>query len=137
MENLHLSTYEKYLTSTLSMTLEEMNSVYAQMIEGVNDDEDAQELFRDILENAISYIQYRGNWTLWDRESKINNDESRSHCHNSLIVKFNVYARYMKSKGYSTEWRDVLGDENEHTHTRKRIGDFACYMVFINALGSR
>lgn len=34
-------------------------------------------------------------------------------------------------------WRDVLGDEQENPSCRKRIGDFACYLVFVNALLAR
>lgn len=64
-------------------------------------------------------------------------DAQRSSCHDALIGKFNMFARYMKSQGYSTEWHEVLGDETVHPYTRKRIGDFACYLVFVNAINER
>ena len=137
MENILLTNYQGYLSSILSLTYEEMEKIYLQMTEGVNADEDAKELFMDVLEQAVSYLQYRSKWILWDKVARSENDSKRTSCHNALITKINVFARYMKSIGYSTEWREALGDENEHSHTRKRIGDFACYMVFINALGAR
>ena len=85
------------------MTLEEMETLHAQMIKDIGNNEDAQ----------------------------------RSSCHDALIAKFNIFARYMKGQGYSTEWRDILGDENVNPYTRKRIGDFACYLVFVNAINER
>ena len=57
--------------------------------------------------------------------------------HDTLIINFNTFARYMKSRGHSTEWRDALGDETVLPKIRKRIGDFACYLVFVNALNER
>ena len=137
MNHLYLCTYEKYLSSQMALTLNEMDVIYTQMTQGIEQDEDAKELFQDILEQAINYMQYRANWILWDREKKMKNDEMRTSCHDSLIIKFNIFARYMKLKEYSTEWREILGDEKVNPYTRKRIGDFACYMVFINALGAR
>lgn len=35
------------------------------------------------------------------------------------------------------KWRDRLGDEKDDPYNRKRIGDFACYLVFINSLNAR
>ena len=137
MNHLYLCTYEKYLSSQMALTLDEMDAIYTQMTQGTEQDEDAKELFQDILVQAINYMQYRANWILWDREKKTKSDEMRTMCHDSLIIKFNIFARYMKSKGYSTEWRDILGDEKANSYTRKRIGDFACYMVLIYALGAR
>lgn len=137
MSKFYLNTYQEYTTSTLSLTLEEMEAVYMQMTKDIARDEDATELYQDILEQAVKYVEYRSNWVLWDNETKTKNDEIRSNFHNSLILKMNIFARYMKSVGHSTEWRETLGDENSHSHVRKRIGDFACYMVFINALGAR
>lgn len=137
MKDFYLHTYQNYTTSTLSLTLEEMEAIYTQMTKDIPGDEDATELYQDILEQAVKYVEFRSNWILWDNETKMENDGIRSDFHNSLILKLNVFARYMKSQGYSTEWRDTLGDENSHSHVRKRIGDFACYMVFINALGAR
>ena len=137
MKDFYLNTYQKYTASTLSLSLEEMEAVYTDMTQNIAGNEDAIELYQDILELAVKYVEYRSNWVLWDNETKAKNDEIRSRFHDSLIVKLNVFARYMKSIGHSTEWRDTLDDENSHSHVRKRIGDFACYMVFINALGAR
>ena len=70
-------------------------------------------------------------------EEKMDKDSSRTSCHNSLIVKFNQLARYLKSQGRAAVWRDTLGYEEDNKYFRKRIGDFACYLVFVNSLLAR
>jgi len=48
-----------------------------------------------------------------------------------------MLARYVKMQGKAAQWRDCLGDEKENPYNRKRIGDFACYLVFINSINAR
>ena len=38
-------------------------------------------------------------------------------------------ARYLKTQGKNTEWRDALGYEEDDKYYRKTIGDFGCYIV--------
>lgn len=137
MDMFKANTYAEYLTTDLSLTLEEMNDLHIKMLRGIDKDEDAVELYRDLLSQALRYFQYRVNWALWSWEEKMSKDENRTSCHNALITNFNMLARYMKSLGYSTEWREFLGDETVDPYTRKRIGDFACYLVFANAINER
>ena len=131
------NTYAEYLPTNLSLTLEEMNELHIQMLKGISEDEDAMELYQTLLLQALRYFQFRVNWAVWDYEEKMSKDQSRTGCHNTLIANFNMLARYMKSLGISTEWRDILGDETEEPFARKRIGDFACYLVFVNAINER
>ena len=49
----------------------------------------------------------------------------------------NMLARYLRMQGKSASWRDTLGEESENPYYRKRIGDFACYLVFIGSLNAR
>lgn len=131
------NTYSEYLPSDLSLTLEEMEQIHTQMLVGIGSDDDLIELYQELLSQALKYFQYRVNWAQWEREKQLENDSYRTSCHNALIMKFNILARYQKSLGHSTQWRDSLGDENLHPYTRKRIGDFACYLVFVNAINER
>lgn len=137
MNQFRKNTYKDYLSTSLSLTLDEMESIYSDMIINIDADEDATELYQDVLEQAIAYVNYRVKFALWDNETRLENDKLRSSCHDTLIIRFNVLARYLKSRNFSTEWRDALGDENADPYVRKRIGDFACYMVFVNGLGER
>lgn len=40
-------------------------------------------------------------------------------------------------QGKDTSWREKLGYEKEDVYNRKVIGDFACYIVFVNSLNAR
>ena len=82
-------------------------------------------------------VKLHNEMALINKEEKMDTDPSRSACHNSLIVKFNQLARYLKMQGKSASWRDTLGYEENDKYNRKRIGDFSCYIVFINSISSR
>ena len=40
-------------------------------------------------------------------------------------------------QGKTAAWRDTLGFEEDDKYNRKRLGDFACYIVFINSISAR
>ncbi len=129
--------YENYLSAPLNLPIGEMARLYAGMAEEIGDDPDALELFEELMENAVRYASFRASWLLWSPAEKADRDASRSACHNSLIVKFNQLARYLKQQGQTAAWRDTLGYEEQDRCFRKRIGDFACYLVFVYGISGR
>ena len=129
--------YSDYLPQPQSLSLEEMERLHAEIAAGIGDDPDALELYDELVETATRYASIRANWSLWDVSVKMERDFSRTSCHNSVIVKFNQMARYLKTQGKDTPWRDTLGYEENDKYFRKRIGDFACYIVFINSILAR
>ena len=135
MERIH--TYAEYLSTDLSLSIEEMNELHIQMRTEIGADEVALELYKDLLEQAVKYSEFRAKWFLWSKEEKIEQDAYRTSCHNALIDKFNILARYLKNHDYSVEWRESLGDVEKSPYVRKRIGDFACYLVFVEAVNAR
>ena len=68
---------------------------------------------------------------------KMDTDSLRTSHHDSVISHFNMLARYLRMQGKKAAWRDALGDENENKYGRKTIGDFACYLVFMNSICAR
>lgn len=134
---MEISVYKEYVDMEKSLTLEEMEKLHQEMIAEIGNDEDALEIYRDLVIAANKYADYRAKWCTWDREEKLEKDASRTMCHNSLIMNFNMLARFLKSQGKEAAWREVLGEEGEHPYNRKRIGDFACYIVFINSICAR
>ena len=130
-------TYEEYLLEPKSISIEKMHLLHKQILDEICGDNEAEELYGDLIECATRYVDFRANWFLWDRETRIERDASRTSCHNSLIVKFNMLARYLHLQGKHTAWRDDLGYETDDKYTRKTIGDFACYLVFINSIHAR
>lgn len=129
-----MTTYTEYLKNTDSLTLETMNNMLYEMLSEIETDEDSQELFDELLEKAIKYTEIRAKWNLMSSRERAEADAGRTMCHDSLIVKFNQLAKYLKINGKSAGWRDQLGyDELD----RKRIGDFAAYLVFVSCLNTR
>lgn len=132
-----VTTYEKYLEKQKSLTIGQMHEIHTEILLDIAGDLDAKELYEELIKTATKYTAFRSEWLLWDRITKIERDGSRTSCHNSLIVKFDILARYVKSQGKEAKWRDSLGYEKDDKYNRKTIGDFACYLVFINSLNAR
>lgn len=132
-----LSTYEDYLSTEKSLSLESMVKLHCDMINEIGSDSDALELYDELVDKATRYALFRAEWLLMGKEEKADRDSSRSACHNSLIVKFNMLARYLKMQGKAAAWRDTLGYEEDDKYNRKRIGDFGCYIVFVNSINAR
>ena len=129
--------YEDYRLMPMSLALEEMAALHREMAEEIGSDEDAVELYGDLLAAAVKYMDSRAHWPLWSREEKLENDAARTSRHNMVILSFNQLARYLKMQGKAAVWRDVLGEEAENPDYRKRLGDFACYLVFVQSLNAR
>ena len=136
-EIIMFASYERYLQEPKSLTVEKMRALQEGILGEIAGDTEAQEIYENLVEVATKYAGIRAQWLLWDRITKIENDDSRTSCHNSLIVKFDMLARYVKSRGKEAAWRDELGYEKDDRYNRKVIGDFACYLVFVNSLNAR
>lgn len=132
-----IPSYEDYLSMPQSLSTQDMAALHRDIIAQVADDPDALQLYEELIITATKYIIFRSNWLLWTREEKMRQDSGRTACHDSVIVKFNQLARYLKAQGHDTAWRDTLGYEEEDRYCRKRIGDFACYLVFVNSVLAR
>ena len=132
-----ITTYEEYLQGPKSLTLETMQDLHRQMIEEITGDDDAEEIYDELIAQATRYASFRANWYVWDRETRMDKDDNRTSCHNSLIIKFNMLGRYLKMQGKAAAWRDALGYEEDDRYNRKTIGDFACYLVFVNSINAR
>lgn len=132
-----LGSLQDYEKMELSIPLERMVELHTQMLEEIGTDEDALELYEELVKQANRYVQFRSNWILWSREEKMEHDASRTSCHDSLIVKFNQLAKFLQMIGKETQWRKELGFIEDDPYNRKRIGDFACYIIFMNSICAR
>ncbi len=129
--------YEDYLPMAKSLSMENMAGLHKELIHEIGNDKDALDLYRELIETATRYAAIRAGWLLWTREERMDRDSSRTSCHNSLIVKFNQLAKYLSLQGRPAAWRNALGYEEDDAYNRKRVGDFGCYLVFINTLAAR
>ena len=132
-----ITSYEKYLEQPKSLTVEKMRDIHEKILNAISDDADAKEIYDELMEAATKYASFRSQWFVWDRETRMERDDSRTSCHNSLITKFNMLSRLLKMQGKDIEWRDELGYIEDDPYNRKVIGDFACYLVFVNSINAR
>lgn len=130
-------TYEEYLHTPKSLPLNEMQELHTQILSDIGTDSEAQELYDELIGASIKYASIRARWLTLTAEEKASTDSRRTSAHDSVITHINMLARYLKMQSGETAWRDVLGDEKEDPDNRKRIGDFGCWLAFINALAAR
>ena len=130
-------TYEEYLKRPKAITFEKMQTIHTEMIAEIGTDVDALELYDELIKIATRYATIRANWLLLSREKKSEQDSGRTSCHNSVITHFNMLVRYLKQQGKAAAWRDELGYEEDNPYNRKAIGDFACYLAFVNGINAR
>ena len=131
------NTFEKYMEEPHSLSMEQMRDIHRELLEEIGKDLDAVELYEELIAVATRYAAIRAGWQQLSREEKMDRDPSRTSCHNSVITHFNMLARYLKMQGKQAEWRDLLGYEEGDKYFRKTIGDFGCYLVFVNSLCAR
>lgn len=133
-----IGTYEDYLAKPKALSVEQMSQLHAQLAAELADpDEDTLELYQYLMNNALQYAQIRAAWTMQTPEERAAADAGRTRCHNAVISSFDALARWLRQQGKEAAWRDALGYEKDDRYNRKVIGDFACYLVFVNGLLAR
>ena len=120
-----------------AIIFEKMQMIHAEMLAELGADMEALELYNELMKVATRYAAIRANWLLFSREEKNEQDSGRTSCHNSVITHFNMLTRYLKQQGKAAAWRDKLGYEADDPYNRKAIGDFACYLAFVNGVNAR
>ena len=132
-----MNTFEEYLSCGKALSFDKMKMIHEAMIEETKNDPDAVELYEDLRSASIKYADIRAEWSFMTREQKLEQDRFRTALHNTIIMQMNVLARHLRQTGKSAIWRDTLGDEETDRIFRKVIGDFACYIAFVNSICTR
>ena len=130
-------TYEEYLKQPKAITFGKMQIFHAEMLAEIGADTEALALYDELMKVATRDAAIRANWLLLSREEKSEQDSGRTSCHNSVITHFNMLVRYLNQQGKAAAWRDELGYEEDNPYNRKAIGDFACYLAFVNGINAR
>ena len=131
------NTFDEYAKASNTLSLEQMQQIHIKMMASIDTDPDARELYEAVLNKAITYANMRAQWELMDRERKMDQDSLRTSRHDSLITNLNMLTRFLQMQGKDISWRDELGYTEDDPSLRKTIGDFACYLVFVNAICNR
>ena len=132
-----MNTFESYLKEPYVLDFSQMQSLHGDLLSEIDNDADAIELYDELIDIATKYAAIRAKWGMMSREEKMDIDSLRTSHHNSVIIHFNMLARYLRTQGKKAAWRDVLGDDADNRYYRKTIGDFGCYIVFVNSICAR
>ena len=125
-------TFEQYLKEPYALDFQQMQKIHGELLKEIGEDPEAVELYE-----ANRYAGIRAKWLRMSKEEKIDTDSLRTSHHDSVIIHLNMLARYLKMQGKKALWREQLGDVEENGYIRKGIGDFACYLVFVNSICAR
>ena len=129
--------YEDYEGEQRAISFQDCLKLHEEMIEEIGSDSEAGEIYDELIETAAEYALLRSNWTTKPREWKLEKDDFRTSKHNSLIVKCNMLARYLRMQGKEAAWREELGYEEDDRYNRKRIGDFGCFLTYVHGINGR
>lgn len=130
-------TFEQYLKEPYALDFHQMQRIHGELSEEIGEDPEAVELYEELIDAATRYAAVRAKWFRMSKEEKIDTDSLRTSHHDSVIIHLNMLARYLKMQGKKALWREQLGDVEENGYIRKGIGDFACYLVFVNSICAR
>lgn len=132
------TTLEKYYKERYSLDVQDADRIFSSIMEELNlKDEDDRDMYENVMDAAKKYCSIRVDWNVLDLDEKVKQDSKRTSAHDSFISRINALARYLKQKGRDVSWREELGDLEKDPSYRKRIGDFACYMVLFAGLMAR
>lgn len=131
-----MQTYGTYLERVFALPFEDAARIFATIKKQIENDEDMDDLYHDLLSRSIEYAVVRTEWQMMTTEEKGAIDDRRSEIHNAVIREFDILARNLGKLGHDISWRDELGDLTRNPDYRKRIGDMACYLVLFEGLNA-
>lgn len=131
------NTFADYIKEPYALEFDQMKMLHEDLLSEIDDDPDTIELYKELIDAATKYAAIRAKWGRMTREEKMDADSLRTSHHNSVIIHFNMLARYLRIQGKKAAWRDALGDDEGNRYYRKTIGDFGCYIVFVNSICAR
>lgn len=129
-------TYKDYLHEPTCLTFDEMVKIHENIRSEVGTDPEAFGIYQKLVGKATEYANIRARWLSLPQDEKLVQEPSRIFCHDPLIVRSNMLARFLRIQGKPVTWKDIPG-EGSNPYTRKRIGDLACFLVFIESLNAR
>ncbi len=130
-----MNDYSTYLdiSKGSTLTFEEAVDILTEMNECVGkiSADDKDEFYNEMLQKAFEYTSIRCEWELLSNDERSEKDPYRTSVHDGFITSLNIIARLAGQEGVDASWLGKLGDK------RKRIGDFACFLTYINGIANR
>ncbi len=132
------NTYDTYRKNNDALSLDECAEIHRRMTAAIGEgDEDAEEIYRELLDKALVYTTIRFKWARQDIHERALVDGDRRGKHDSLLTSFNMLYRLCAAEGKDTSWYEMLGNVEKDPAMRKRYGDFAAYLCFVEAINQR
>lgn len=129
-----MSDYNKYLQTNDSIAFEEAVDIYNSIFKILECKDDyLHELWKEVIDSALTYSKMRINWNYFSREEKNEKDNLRTSYHNTLIINLNAFHKWSEQLDLDTSWREKLGSSED----RKRWGDFGGYLLCIENIRGR
>lgn len=126
--------WQAYLTHPDALSPEEATAIYQAIHPAQTaQDETFAELWQAVLDAALDYVPYRVRWNVQTQAEKSGVDAERTAHHNAFISALEVLNRYTVQTDHN-DWLKQLGTR---AHDRKRLGDFAGYLVLFGVLQGR
>lgn len=114
------------------LTFSECQIIHEQILKSSNlHDSEFQEYWKEFLNSCIEYTDARAKWLLLSQEEKMNFDSTRTNIHNRVIYNLKIIKALALENSNNCSWYEEFRDD------RKRIGDFANYLVYIYAVNAR
>ena len=79
-----MNTFENYLNEPYSLRFEQMQDLHRELLEEIGSDNNAFELYSDLVSIATKYAAIRAGWQQMTREDKMDKDSLRSSYHTLL-----------------------------------------------------
>lgn len=129
-------TYTNFTSHLGHLSMSEAEKIYAKIFMAASKTNVAFiEQWNELVKASLAYVEIRGKWLLLDREEQLLIDSSRTIKHNTVIAELKSLVSLMEQQNWDTTWyQQICVDER---YTRKRIGDFACYIVYIYSINAR
>ena len=111
---------------------ERMDKIYKMLLLATPEDNPEFEIrMGNFIKASVDYSNYRSRWLDMSLIEQNNIEHDRTISHNILIEAKDVLCEYMLDYSMNISWAIQLGDE------RKDIGDFGCYLSYVQAIKAR
>lgn len=129
---MNIFTYNNFTSEAGHLSFNEAEKIYNKLISSANHlDKEFQEYWHEFIVASLHYSQARGKWWTISQDERREFDSTRTTLHNKVIFQLKLLKGIIKESNGDTSWFDDI------TEDRKRIGDFACYVIYIYSVNAR
>lgn len=129
--NLKFARYSDFLKTQNALSFDVANQIYELILSVEQEDIELSKLLEELIKRAVDYAGIRSRWLSMSTNEVVRMNTTRTQYHDAFIASVDAVSSYMLKKGYGENWRGLLGED------RKCIGDFACFICYIQSINAR